>query len=285
MIQLTKLFNLKSLSILLFSLILTMDCFAQGPLTVNTAANPPEICPGESAQLFALASGGSGDYSYSWTSNPAGFSSNLPDPVVTPNVTTTYQVTVNDGINEAGGSVTVTIFDNPVPDAGNDQTIPYGTSAILQGSAGSGSGYYNFSWQPTDKLIDPYVAQPTTVNLSESTLFTLSVTDIVTGCISEQVDNVIVIITSVGIEDQEEDSGFITVIPNPNHGQFTLQVNRKVSNISIFDLTGNLIDSYNEVQNSPLEKNIDLSHYNSGMYLIKATLENGIHVNRFVMVY
>ena len=39
------------------------------------SASPALICTGSSAQLDALAYGGSGNYTYSWTSLPAGFTS------------------------------------------------------------------------------------------------------------------------------------------------------------------------------------------------------------------
>jgi len=80
-----------------------------GALAVNPAANPPLICFGESAQLAANASGGSGSYTYSWTSIPVGFTSSQADPQVSPGVTTTYTVMVNDGYSTASGNVTVTV--------------------------------------------------------------------------------------------------------------------------------------------------------------------------------
>ncbi len=51
-------------------------------------ASSEDVCQGESVQLNAIPSGGSGNYSYSWTSAPEGFTSNIPNPSVTPQVTT-----------------------------------------------------------------------------------------------------------------------------------------------------------------------------------------------------
>ncbi len=48
-----------------------------GPLGSSSTATPGIICSGEEVQLHALASGGSGSYTYSWTSTPAGFSSTM----------------------------------------------------------------------------------------------------------------------------------------------------------------------------------------------------------------
>ncbi len=59
-------------------------------LAANPTANPDFVCPGESSQLSANATGGTASYSYSWTSEPVGFNSTDANPEVTPEVTTTY---------------------------------------------------------------------------------------------------------------------------------------------------------------------------------------------------
>lgn len=43
--------------------------------SVIVTASPPIVCSGVSSQLLALAYGGSGNYTYSWTSIPSGFTS------------------------------------------------------------------------------------------------------------------------------------------------------------------------------------------------------------------
>jgi len=58
------------------------------PLTVTATAAPYTIQPGNSSQLAAIASGGSGTNTYSWVSVPAGFTSTLQNPTVSPAVTT-----------------------------------------------------------------------------------------------------------------------------------------------------------------------------------------------------
>lgn len=165
-----------------------------GPLGVGPVANPSSICPGESAQLYSYASGGSENYSYQWSSNPPGFNSDLPDPIVQPLATTTYYVVVDDGYNMVTGSVTVNVSALPVPEAGPNDTIWHGTYGYLFGSAAQGSGNYSWSWQPADKLINPYAQNPITVKLYETTLFRLQVTDNVTGCVSEGEDLVTVVV-------------------------------------------------------------------------------------------
>lgn len=166
-----------------------------GVLTCLPYASPNLLCPGAQSQLFAMASGGTGTYSYTWTSVPAGLNSTLANPVVNPTVNTTYYVSVNDGENVTNGSTTVNVHSLPVPNAGPDQTVPHGTPAVLQGGATGGSGVYIYNWEPADKLINAHVPQPTTVNLFTSQLFTLSVTDVQTGCICAEADAMTVIVS------------------------------------------------------------------------------------------
>ncbi|MCF8297277.1 MAG: hypothetical protein K9J13_07025, partial [Saprospiraceae bacterium] len=88
--------------------------FGGGPLSVNATANPMVICSGNTTQLDALGSGGSTMYTYSWSSNPTGFSSTLKNPVVSPTTTTIYTVTISDGSPSTSTS-NVTITVNPSP--------------------------------------------------------------------------------------------------------------------------------------------------------------------------
>jgi hypothetical protein len=165
-----------------------------GPLGVNPGAAPSAICYGESTELSAFASGGTEEYTYSWSSDPPGFESELANPVVFPDETTTYFVTVNDGFNVVNGQVTVDVLPLPEPDAGEDVTIPHGTTTQLNGSGIGGSGSYEYYWEPEDKLLNPNAPNPTTVKLYESTLFRLTVVDANSGCISSEEDLMTVVI-------------------------------------------------------------------------------------------
>jgi hypothetical protein len=103
----------------------------QGPVSCNPTADPNQICQGDTSQLNANAYGGSGNYTYAWTSNPPGFSSEIPSPVVIPSQTTVYLVIVDDGIDTAQGSVTVTVNPSPQPDLGPDTLICEATYITL----------------------------------------------------------------------------------------------------------------------------------------------------------
>lgn len=159
-----------------------------GVLNCLASANPTLVCSGEQVQLLVQAFGGTGIYSYSWTANTSGFTSSLPNPVVIPMQTTTYTVIVNDGENTVSSNVVVKVNPRPVADAGPNQVITFGTSTTLHGSASLGTGPYSYLWEPADKLTAANIQNPTTQNLYASTVFSLYVTDLGTGCACAQPD-------------------------------------------------------------------------------------------------
>jgi hypothetical protein len=156
-----------------------------GPIGVQAASHPPVICAGESSQLVANGFGGTEPYTYSWISNPTGFTSDIQSPTVFPLVTTVYTVTINDPYNNYS-SATATVNVNPLPvsNAGNDQIIPYGTSTTIYGMVTGGSGTYDYFWEPADSLISPAAQNTATKNLYQTTLFRLRAIDANTDCVS-----------------------------------------------------------------------------------------------------
>lgn len=87
---------------------ITSYILAKEAFHVTVTANRDSVCQGDTTQLFAKAGGGSGGYTYSWRSNPGGFSSTEQNPVVKPaNDTTTYTVAVFSGNSATSGSIII----------------------------------------------------------------------------------------------------------------------------------------------------------------------------------
>ncbi len=156
-----------------------------GPLGITAAAEPVTICVGAPSTLTALASGGSGSYSFTWSSDPPGFSSTLQNPVVSPNATTLYHVQVFDGFGTNSASVTVHVNPKPLANPGQDASIPYGTNITLNGSASGGSNSYSYFWTSNPPGFSAHEQNPEVINLTQTTLFNLIVTDLNTTCVSE----------------------------------------------------------------------------------------------------
>ena len=101
-------------------------------------------CDGASTQLGAAPIAG---HTYSWTSNPAGFSSNIANPVVTPTVTTTYYLTetVTATLCSKTNSVTISPGQTPSVSANpSSQSVCSGSATSIQ-ILGSITGS-TFSW-------------------------------------------------------------------------------------------------------------------------------------------
>ena len=100
-----------------------------GVLTSTPTATPATVCAGENVQLNAMVNGGSGSYTCTWTSSPAGFTSSVINPIANPTVNTTYNVVVFDGFNSVNSQVAVTV--NPLPTISMAYVIP--TSVCVSG--------------------------------------------------------------------------------------------------------------------------------------------------------
>jgi gliding motility-associated-like protein len=87
-------------------------------------------------------------------------------------------------------SLKLTLKLVPVVNAGNDQDITAGSTALLSGSASGSSNEFSYSWQPTELVTSPNSAETNTVALQETTTFVLTVQDLVTGC--SGVDTIII---------------------------------------------------------------------------------------------
>ncbi len=101
----------------------------------------------------------------------------------------------NGCYNEA--SAFITVYELPLADAGPDQTIVTGSTANLSAAAG-GTGNYSYHWSPADQVDDPNSQNTTTVPLSVTTVFTLTVVDEDTGCVST--DQVIIYVIGGDLE-------------------------------------------------------------------------------------
>lgn len=139
------------------------------------------LCVGDSITL-----NGAGGGSYQWSPSETLSNPNSANPIANPIVTTTYILTVDIGGCVDADSVTVTMYDIPTVDAGNDVTIPTGGTIGLNAN-GVVTGW-TYTWAPVETLNDPNVTNPQATPI-ESTTYYVTVTD-ENGCTN--VDSVIV---------------------------------------------------------------------------------------------
>ncbi|MBU6204419.1 MAG: PKD domain-containing protein [Bacteroidetes bacterium] len=155
---------------------------------VADAGTDATICLGGDTTLQA---GGSVQYSWSPTTNLS--DPNISNPVASPLQTTTYTVTVSDGVcNTLTDEVVVIVNPLPNASAGIDTAICLNDNAQLQASGG-----IQYQWSPLTDITNPNTATPT-VNPTVQTTYTVSVTD-ANGCVNT--DDLVISILPLPIAD------------------------------------------------------------------------------------
>ena len=115
-------------------------------MTAMASADAYELCEGESTTLHAQASGGTTNYTYSWTPANTLNNPNSQNPVATPPVgTTTYTCAVSDGITNQSVSVTIVVYPNMEADV--YQTICENTTYNFFGQDLQAPGVYDHTIQ------------------------------------------------------------------------------------------------------------------------------------------
>lgn len=173
-------------------------------ISVNATSAPTQICADTShAELNAIATGGSGSYTYSWTSIPAGspaWTSTLQKPLVSPDVTTVYSVTANDGYNTAIASVTLVV--NPLPleySVNGGGEYCYAGEGVGIGLSGSelNTNYQLFRGGVADGPAVTGTGNPISLgNRTAAFTYTVTATNNITGCRNQMDESATILITT-----------------------------------------------------------------------------------------
>lgn len=261
-------------------------------LTVSTTATPPSICLGESSQLEAEVTGGSGTYTYSWTSIPAGFTSTSPNPVVSPTVTTQYVCAVDDGIESKTDTCSVEVHAEPTAFAGKDTSYAFTLTLVpVTGQATdyesvkwttAGDGYFNM-----DSLLNSLYYTGWQDRAAGEVTLTLTAYPIPTCATPASDDIVITFSPSVGIPDPITGPFGITLSPNPTRGNLNLMIRNLSENyadITISDIQGKSV--YSGRMDGPgkdLVKKIDLNGFSKGIYFVKVKTESSVKTEKLIL--
>nr|WP_299203740.1 choice-of-anchor L domain-containing protein [uncultured Brumimicrobium sp.] len=134
------------------------------------------FCPGEEIELIPVATGGGGDYTYSWSTGET-----TPTIMVSPSTTQSYTVSVTDDcLNETAtttAEVSVPVYDPLVIQATNDivEQCPYVPQSLIVEATG-GSGNYTYEWTNPEGSVISIFAEAE-VAPRETTTYTVVVTD------------------------------------------------------------------------------------------------------------
>jgi hypothetical protein len=78
----------------------------------------------------------------------------------------------------------------------------------------------------------------------------------------------------------------MVVSPNPNNGNFTLDlssVKSQVSNVKVMNMVGGVVYQQKVAQNTTFNQNINLSNLSNGVYTILIQTNNGDIVKKMVI--
>jgi len=261
-------------------------------MNVAATATPSSICIGSSSQLNINATGGSGTYTYSWTSIPAGFTSNLQTVSVTPTISTRYIASVNDGSQTKTDTVDLTVIQNPSVNAGNDTSFCWWVSAFpVVGVADNASHVVWTTAGDGHFLIDTIAAAlyfPGSGDHANGSVTLKLTADAIAPCIQTIADSVVITFDPcTGIAEPNKDELGLFLQPNPAQSSFTLTVtglNNEPVEVSLTDLQGHV--AYNQTYSKTgksLVKKIDLSAFAKGAYLVKIHSNKGTKTEKLIV--
>jgi len=268
-------------------------------LDVTLSADPDTICEGESSNLYSVPIGGTSQYFYSWSSNPAGFSSTDQNPIVSPTITTTYYLKLNNYADTIIDSVKVNVIPiAPVNLFLQNQIINgadwFAASRIIAGSEVTdppfGLVVINSGADVTFKAQDSIVLKHgfRAVYGCDFHAFIGTVPCLQPADTHPQNNNA----TNTKWE-RNEISGFktfiannqISVWPNPTNRFITIGIDNKsniIYNVAIVNLCGNIIFNQENIREN--EYSIDLGNNSPGIYIVRIMYKDEIYFGKIMLL-
>jgi len=233
-----------------------------------TVTTPTSTCFGGNITLVAS---GANPNSYNWNTG-SGFTNPFQTIAVTPTVFTVYTVSAisgSNGVNCASTQTTsVDIFYNPTITAVPERTFfCRGESLQIYGNGG-----VSYSWSNSQ------TGGTITVSPNTNTNYTVTGTD-ANGCVSTGTLQVKVS-SCVGITELNGANQSVSIYPNPNTGEFSIQSEGN-ANLNLVNELGQLIRTLK--LNASNNYKIDVSELPNGIYFVAGDA-NGVKVNQKIIV-
>jgi hypothetical protein len=236
--------------------------------TLSLSANTI-VCNGASITLTVGAGPGS---TYLWNDGSIFAFLNI-----TATATASYSViaqtgTINGVTCSSTGSVTVTVSPDPtVQIVSTRTTICKGEKTVLTASGGTAFVWTNLTPTTASVQVNP-------TNLSLPTTYMVTVTDL-NGCVGTATINVKVN-ACTGVNERENEEDLIAVFPNPNNGNFIIQLKCNM-NLLLINQFGQVIKELNFTEENRFRQNIQ--ELSSGIYFIRG-IHNGSAIQNKLVV-
>lgn len=240
---------------------ITVTVNALPAVAANTTA--AAVCDGSPVTLS-----GSGATSYVWT---GGVTDNVAFVPVT---TDTYTVTGTDG-NGCSNTASVSVTVNSLPTV--TVTLPMDTACQTAGTFTlGGESPAGGTWSGpgvSGNTFDPMTSGLGTIGVD------YTYTD-VNGCTAMATDSIWVgLCTDIATY---ADNNVVAVYPNPNNGQFTLQlaaVPANTVNVEIMNELGQVVNTFTM---TATQHDVNMNTFESGVYFVRVINGDAVNVTRFV---
>jgi hypothetical protein len=255
-------------------------------------ASPGLICAGkDSVQLKSIAYGGSGTYTFSWSSVPAGFTSTLQNPKAAPTQNTQYVVSVNDGTQtRIDSTFTVTVAPAPVVFAGND-TIVDPTADTLQ-LHGIAENVRIIQWQTSgDGTFSSTSQLNATYTFGSADKTTKSVNLKLNAAVNAPCSNTSstrhISLWSVGVQDISKNGTSLSIQPNPAKESVSITISgleNKATTLVLLNMSGQTVYTADLIPSSDkFTQKIGLSSFAKGVYVVRLKTDGSTETKQLVI--
>ncbi len=247
--------------------------------STKLTATPQLVCAGDSTQLFDLANcGAPGNYTYVWSSVPAGFSSTLQNPKVPTFVPTKYVVVTSDGTNTRTDTIPVDVMPIPVVSAGADTTVCWYVTAI--NITGTAVNVNTITWTTsgTGTFTSPTTFATTYLpTLADKQAGSVDL-NFVGGPTPPCVQNItstrhVTFDVCTGITGTNNSEPGLLIQPNPARETVTIGIRGITAGTAVLTITSmdgkKLFSEAIDGTSAPVLRKIDLSGYTKGIYFVQ----------------
>jgi hypothetical protein len=225
----------------------------------------------ESVNLSTAVTGGSG-FTYEWTTSTGEVVSNEANPSVSPTVSTTYNVTVT---NSNGCTASTSLYVCVIDARAFDNKGRYKGKVVVCHHTNGKKGTKHVEIEISASAVMTHLTQHGVGTDHADSLGACDATCVDASSAKSQSEE------SVSISDN------LLVYPNPSNGIFDVQL-RSIeldTSISLFNITGQLIERKVISKENSFQNIITIGNYNlsSGVYLLKIENQNESIVKKVVI--
>jgi hypothetical protein len=252
---------------------------ALGELACTIEALPGEICQGESAMLIATVSGGTGSYTCTWSPPETLSDPNIMNPMATPDVTTTYTITIDDGENTVTDEIMLVVNEAPQVDLGEDVTVCANQSIILDATTPGATSYL---WTPGGYTTPTIEVDSTGVGFG-TIVYSVVVTN-ANEC--EGLDEIEIYFDPCASVTEIGSGLDMLVYPNPASSVLNINLSG-VSEAVEYSLLnyqgGEVYTQYVGDVNGEVNHQLQIGNYASGIYYLRIKTNNNIAIRKIVI--